>query len=216
MRTLLAACLLSTLAVSGRAAADEPPPGPDGASGAEADPTWRRHLGLYIRPDVGFGYMSMSASGGGPGVGRVAATFGIAVGSAVSENNLIAFHVWSSAISKPSGLAGSWGEFDKFFALTGFGFEYTAYSSQNFYFSISPSVTHLHLYNVNDTDPDKDSNWGLGARFAVGKEWWVADHWGVGVAAHLSGSVNYDAWNRNVNAWWSTWTATIAFSATYN
>ncbi|HYS11590.1 MAG TPA: hypothetical protein VEP66_22830 [Myxococcales bacterium] len=105
-------------------------------------------------------------------------------------------------------------QFDKFFALTGFGFEYTAYSSQNFYFSISPSVTHLHLYNINNTDPDKDSNWGLGARLGVGKEWWVADHWGVGVAAHLSGSVNYDAWN--VNAWWSTWTATIAFSATYN
>jgi hypothetical protein len=215
MRTLLAACLLSSLAVSGRAAGqpDDLPPRPDEAQAA--DPTGQRHLGLYIRPDVGFGYMSMSASGGGPSIGRVAATLGIAVGSAVSENNLIAFHIWSSAIGNPSGSA-SPGQFDKFFALTGFGFEYTAYSSQNFYFSISPSVTHLHLYNVNDTDPDKDSNWGLGARLGVGKEWWVADHWGVGVVAHLSGSVNYDALNRNVNAWWSTWTATIAFSATYN
>ena len=217
MKTLLGACLLSTLAISQSAAAVEPPPGPDESAGArDADPSWRRHLCLYIRPDVGFGYMSMTAHPGGTHLERPAGTFGIAVGSAISENNLIAFHIWSSVIAKPSGMPGmTYGEFDKGFALTGFGFEYTAYSSQNFYVSISPSVTSLHLYNANsDANSNKDLNWGLGGRFAVGKEWWVADHWGVGLAAHFSGSVNYDA--MNLNSWWSVWSATIAFSATYN
>src|SRR5262249_6017219 len=144
-------------------------------------------------------------------------TFGTGGGQAVSENNIIAFHVWSSAVTNPSASTGGSSSigFDKFFALTGFGLEYTAYSSQNFYFSISPSVTVLHLYDVgNSNSQDKDANLGLGGRFAVGKEWWVADHFGLGVAAHLSGSFNYDAWK--VGTWWSTWSATLALSATYN
>ena len=59
-----------------------------------------------------------------------------------------------------------------------------------------------------------DTNWGFGLRAALGKEWWVSDHWGLGIAGHVSLTVNQDSGTNP-----PTWTglgATVAFSATYN
>src|SRR5438309_310348 len=58
--------------------------------------TGHRHLGLFIRPDLGFGYFRASASPGGvdESIGGLAGTFGIAVGGAMSENSILAFHLW--------------------------------------------------------------------------------------------------------------------------
>jgi len=49
---------------------------------------------------------------------------------------------------------------------------------------------------------------------ALGKEWWVSDHWGLGVAGHISFSSNQDPVASNNTL--TTWAFGAAFSATYN
>jgi hypothetical protein len=157
--------------------------------------------------------MATSASSGGTDVTikGLAGTFGFAAGGALSENNILAFHVWDAVLSNPTfesgGLSGPANGDVTLFAL---GPEYTFYSERNVYFSISPSLTRLHASGGWSSDTD----WGFGIRAALGKEWWAGDHWGLGVVGHLSASWNQDSGSGSPT--WSTWAATIAFSATYN
>ncbi len=200
---------------------DAPPPPPeprpsDPVRGAlkPNDPTYRRHLGAFIRPDLGFGYVAMSASSGGTDVTLkgAAGTFGFAVGGALSENSILAFHLWDTVMSNPTVSSGGFSSnANGDVTLFALGPQYTAYSQQNFYFSFSPSLTRVH---VSGNGSSGDTDWGFGMRAAVGKEWWVGDHWGLGLVGHLSASWNKDSGSSSPT--WTTWGATIAFSATYN
>ena len=145
-------------------------------------------------------------------VNGVAGTFGFAAGGALSENNILAVHLWDVVVSDPSvSVGGSSGSANGTIALVAIGPEYTVYSKENYYFSISPAVSRL---STESSGSSGDTNWGFALRTAVGKEWWVADHWGLGVVGHLSMSFNQD---RGSNApTWTTWAFTVAFSATYN
>ena len=55
---------------------------------------------------------------------------------------------------------------------------------------------------------------GLGLKLAVGKEWWVSDHWGIGVAGQFFISRNDDPDATTVKL--TTLGGGVAFSATYN
>jgi hypothetical protein len=193
----------------------EPPPAaPVPVNPKPTDPTYRRHFGAFIRPDLGFGYVGMSAYSGGTDVTikGPAGTFGFAVGGALSENNILAFHLWDTVMSSPTASSGGLsGTVDGDVTLFAVGPEYTAYSKENFYFSISPSLTRVHF---SGNTGSADTDWGFGMRAAVGKEWWVGDHWGLGLVGHLSASFNKDTGSNAPT--WSTFGATIAFSATYN
>ncbi|MFL5401077.1 MAG: hypothetical protein ACJ79P_24505 [Myxococcales bacterium] len=177
--------------------------------------TANRHLGGFVRPDLGLGYFSESASQNGvdASITGAAGSFGIAVGGAVAENHILAFHFWDVVATSPSVSAGnvSVSNADATVTLIAFGPEYTAYSRENLYFSISPALTRA---TISSNGSSADTNWGFGLRTGVGKEWWVSDHWGLGVAGHLSLSMNEDTGNNPPT--WTGWSATIAFSATYN
>jgi hypothetical protein len=95
--------------------------------------------------------------------------------------------------------------------LFGIGPEYTVYSKQNVYFSISPSLTRM---TSSSSSGSGETNVGFGLRAAVGKEWWAGDHWGLGVVGHVSTSFNQDQGSGAPT--WTSWAFTIAFSATYN
>jgi hypothetical protein len=176
--------------------------------------TRHRHLGAFIRPDLGLGYLITSASQGGvdANLRGLAGTFGFAAGGALSEDSILAFHVWDAVVSDPtySG-GGSSGTTSGTLALYGFGPEYTMYSKENYYFSISPSLTRM---SASSSSGSSATNWGLGLRAAVGREWWTGDHWGLGVGGHLSMSLNQDSGSNGPI--WTTWAFTVAFSATYN
>jgi len=221
-----------------RLCVDPPPPKSDGASpqaaapatyrepipGAETptaaqtakpgDATRRRHLGLFIRPDLGIGFMGTSASSGPErSVSGVAGTVGLAIGGALSEGSILAFHVWDAMIANPSVTdRGTSSTLNGKVGLLALGPEYTAYSKQNVYFSISPAITRVYFLSGSGTSDD--TKWGFGVRAAVGREWWVADHWGLGGVVHLSWSFNNASGGDSST--WSTWGLTVAFSATYN
>jgi hypothetical protein len=181
------------------------------------------HRGLFFRPDLGLGYLRMSASQGGSdaSVYGFAGGLGLAIGGAIQPNHILAFHLWDAALANPTfssnGSSATPGNSSA--SLVAFGPEYTFYSETNLYFSVSPALSRLR---VESGGLGADSDWGFGLRLALGKEWWVSDNWGLGLAGQLSFSANKDSGNGNTPngpvavPTWYTWGATIAFSATYN
>jgi hypothetical protein len=173
----------------------------------------RTHDGFFIRPELGFGYMnhSMSDPGGDLKINGGAGNFSLAVGGALKENLILAAHVFSTAISDPDveqgGVEGSLD--DATFGLVGIGPQVTYYFMPvNLYLSGTLALTRL-TSEVNGVEGNSDA--GLGARFQVGKEWWVSDNWGLGLAGHLGLSSNKDDGETI-----STWTSGITLSATFN
>jgi hypothetical protein len=210
MRTI-ACAVFAVLMISGASLAQEVwpdqsvPPGPPPRSGFDA--TYRRHFGFYIRPDLGFGYMATSQSSqtfsGFAGLG------GVAIGGAVRENDILAFHIFDSVVQNPTTSYGSTLQ-DSTMALVGFGPQYTHYfMPSNVYLSLTAGPTRIAL----DTPFGRGSTkFGLGTRIALGKEWWAGDHWGLGLVGHFSYSFNDDDSNYTL----TSYAVGLAFSATYN
>jgi hypothetical protein len=157
--------------------------------------------------------MGASQNGTDATISGLAGTFGFAAGGALSENSILAFHFWDVVVTNPDVTVGSKSLSNANATLTflALGPEYTAYFKQNYYLSLSPALTRATLA-TNGTS--SDTNWGFGFRAALGKEWWVAEHWGLGIVGHVSMSVN-DAGGQNAPTW-TGWAFTTAFSATYN
>lgn len=170
-----------------------------------------RHVGGFLRPDLGIGYIAMRTSDDAA-LNGIAGTLGLAAGAAISENNILALHLWSAVVKDPSlSMGGASGAGSSTVSLIAVGPEYTHYSSDNFYFSVSPALTRIA---IETNGVSGATNWGVGLRTAVGKEWWAGEHWGLGVVGQLSLSLNQDS---GPNApTWTTWATTVAFSATYN
>jgi hypothetical protein len=177
------------------------------------DSTYRRHFGFYIRPDLGFGYQTSSEAG--ITISGVAASIGIAIGGAISENSILAGHIFGSSVPNPSVStpSGSGTATDTSFTMSGIGVQYTRYfMPSNVYLSTTLGLTRMRSSTPSG---DFDSETGIGGRIGVGKEWWVGDHWGLGLVGHLSFSANQDQGASGSNTL-STWSFAVAFSATYN
>ena len=57
------------------------------------------------------------------------------------------------------------------------------------------------------------TNLGIGLSFMVGKEWWVARDWGIGIAGQIHIATMHDP---SYNARMRASAFSILFSATYN
>jgi hypothetical protein len=78
----------------------------------------------------------------------------------------------------------------------------------NVYVSIAPGVSRLMFVSGDVT---VNGDWGPGGKLALGKEWWVGDHWGLGIAAELLVSFNKQAGDPR-----TTIAPGLTFSATFN
>ncbi len=183
------------------------------AAPAPAAAQARTHDGFFLQMDVGVGGMAsqvdlgpteLEFSGG-------AGEFSVAVGGAVSENLILAGHVWATSIEDPTVKINGReiGEADSTLTLSGLGLNITYYlMPANVYLSITPSITTL----TAETDGhEADSESGFGLRLALGKEWWVSDNWALGLNGQVAVSRNEDAGENFDTAW-----VGIAFSATFN
>jgi hypothetical protein len=175
-----------------------------------------QHDGFFFRPELGVAYLKSSASqqGNDFAVYGGAADLSVAVGGAVAENLILAAHLYSTAASNPdvelNGVKGSTSDTTN--GLVGIGPQITYYFMPvNLYLSGTLALTRI-VTKSNGVEGKTD--FGLGARFAVGKEWWVSDNWGLGIAAHLGLSSNKDQGAGAPTV--GTWTSGISFSATYN
>jgi Outer membrane protein beta-barrel domain len=178
------------------------------------DYTANRHVGFFVRPDLGLGFMSASEDSGGSTmtISGASALGGFAVGGAVSENLIIAAHVFDAVAVNPNVSASGFSSSTSNTTMTmvGMGPEVTWYiMPENIYLSGTVGFTKMTIDSGGSTG---ETDWGFGARFGVGKEWWVSDHWGLGVAGQASLSSNPDPGGSTLR----TWALGVAFSATYN
>jgi hypothetical protein len=189
--------------------------------GMMRDPTIRRHFGFFFRPELGFGYAHSSASSGGGDltVKGGGGSFALAVGGAVLENFIVGAQVWDVVSMSPtveasngSTSASAGTSSDASSGVVGYGLLLNWYLPNNVYLALTPSFTRLA---ASDGDSNSVSEWGFGARAALGKEWWVSNHWGIGAAGGIALSSNKDSPDAGAPSW-TTLAFSVSLSATYN
>jgi hypothetical protein len=70
---------------------------------------------------------------------------------------------------------------------------------------------------VDGDDETRGTDTGFGFDFDIGKEWWVSDNWGLGLAGRFSlvgGTTKSD--NTDIESDFGMAAFSLAFSATYN
>ena len=173
---------------------------------APVESTAHRHLGFFFRADIGVGYVHNSGNasvGSQPAVSAASIPIGLAVGGAIAEDWILAGEVWGLAGPQDVQPPG------KGFLIYGYSLAVVHYfMPANVYVSIAPGVSRLMFVTA---DVGVSSDWGPGAKLAIGKEWWVGDHWGLGIAAELLLSFNTQAGDPR-----TTVAPGLTFSATFN
>jgi len=168
--------------------------------------TAHRHLGFFFRADVGVGYVTSpnKNSEGPPPISGVSVPLGLAVGGAVAENWILAGEVWGGFTPKTvDGVSQTLFVYGYSLAVVHY------FMPANVYLSLAPGVARITIERGNLS---VSSNYGPGLKFAVGKEWWVGDHWGLGIAAELILAVNGGDGFSTV----TTVGSGLTFSATFN
>jgi len=190
-------------------------PGPPPAAPAPAapvDPTVHRHLGFFFHLDVGGGYFTTSTSQSGVSLSASGAAMllSLAVGGAVGEDWILAGELWGTAAPSPGGSIASGATI----GLSGVGLNVTHYFMPlNLFLSLTPSATVVSIDTGNGGTAGR-TELGFGAKVALGKEWWVGDHWGLGVALQASFGINKD--QGTAPPTWTSFGGGVVFSATYN
>jgi hypothetical protein len=181
---------------------------------AGEDDRVHRHQGLFLRLDGGLGYLRSSSmlNGEDASLTGLALSFGISLGGHVREDLSVFGHASISAAPAPTASLGtSSGGTDSSLELVSIGPGVNYYfMPSNVYVSAVVALTGLFAIAKNKSG---SSEVGLGVRVAVGKEWWVGDRWGIGVAGQFSFGSNQD---QGSAAHWKTISPTLAFSATFD
>jgi hypothetical protein len=163
---------------------------------------------MSVSEPTGTSYGDLSASG-------LAGFFSISAGGAVSENFVVSAVLYDGVIQNPTVSLSSYGSASTSgtsVALIGFGPQLTWYfMPANLYLSAAVALTKVTLQY---TGYNGSTNVGIGGRLSLGKEWWVSDHWGLGMAGQLLTSFNTDTGTTSPTV--TTLGFGALFSATYN
>jgi small nuclear ribonucleoprotein (snRNP)-like protein len=170
----------------------------------------RTHDGFFLRMSLGPGFVSATGTGAGTLSGP-SAVLDLAVGGSPVTNLAVTFNLFAGITPGPRvSVAGSSGSAEGTFSAAGIGGGVTYhFMPLNLYVSLALGVGYLS-YKVGPVEARTEA--GFAGQIAIGKEWWVSDNWGLGVAAQVLYVHSNDAGR-------VTWNATgggIAFSATFN
>jgi hypothetical protein len=207
---------------------DPTPQAPPRAAGAET------HDGFYLRLQLGAGYTRMSSStkGTDSSIAGTSGGFDLAVGAALNPSLIIYGTFIDSVIRKPtfeaSGpdlsnasngmLTGTTtiGGVDGNTAVVGLGGGVAYYFPSNLFLAGSLLASRVGVEDSSGNTLAK-SDWGFTFEGQVGKEWWVSDNWGLGVAGRLllGAMQDHPLATESVPTWYLT-SFSVLFSATYN
>lgn len=189
-----------------------------------ADPTAFKHVGFFLRLELGAGYMASSTSPTATSLPfdstrGAAGAFGVALGGAVQENFIISGHFWGVWSGSPSAYANGvsapvFSDFST--SLIGIGPSFDWYfMPHNIYVTLTPSLTWLNFNNVAGSfNGDYQTSAGFGAWAALGKEWWLGPHWALGVSGWFACSFNRETDGSGPT--WRTFAGGIGFTSTLN
>jgi hypothetical protein len=186
--------------------------------GAPPPPPEHLHDGFYLRLHLGAGYTHLS---GADGFGSTvtasggSGSFGLAIGGAVAPNFIVfgtIFGVGSSPTVKVGGVDAGLSNSSAVLAGIGAGAAYY-FEPVNVYLSGALAFTSVEIDDAN-SNPIYQTRDGIGVQLMVGKEWWISQNWGVGVAGEFIGASMKDKNDSSVT--WSADAFSILLSATYN
>jgi hypothetical protein len=171
----------------------------------------RTHDGFFLRLSGGGGYAESSLED--VELSGATGDVNFAIGTTVSPNFAIHGTIWGWLVDGPdvkigsaSGTAG-----DATLDMTAFGAGCTYYfMPSNFY--ISPSIGAATL-SVEEGGASASTDTGFALDATVGKEWWVGDGWGIGVAGTFSYHSIPDG---DVDGSWKGPGFAVRFTATMN
>lgn len=174
--------------------------------------------GLFLRLSGGFGYASskIDVGSGSLQFSGSSGDVNLALGGMVKPNlalhgTLIGWITSGPEIKVCDGHCETGSSDDLDFGLSGFGAGMTYYFiPSNFYISGSICLANLTLTYDNVSS---DSDYGPAIDITVGKEWWVSDSWGLGVAGGLG---YHSVSDEDISDNWSGTSFAVRFSATYN
>ena len=184
-------------------------------------PSFNVHNGFYLRLHLGAGFTSVTgtdAAGSKFTISGGSGSFGIALGGAVAPNLIVFGNLFGTDISDPSGTvdgvdigtAGSGTNAN----VSGIGVGVAYYiEPMNLYLSGTLAAMSFAFSDSNGRNV-YESDVGFGLQGMVGKEWWISQDWGLGIAGELLAASMKDKTDPSI-----TWTATafsLLFSATYN
>lgn len=184
------------------------------AARAQSDDA-HRHSGVYLELEGGLGFMVGSESSvtvSGPTV-----DLGISLGGPVAGNLDLAGSVFGLSVINPTFSSGgtSGQATSTSFGMVGIGPRLIYYfMPANFYLS---GTVGLCRFSATTNSVSASTDIGPVARFALGKEWWVSSHWGLGFSGILTLATNNDPSNNSSNRFTlTTWATSMGFSATLN
>lgn len=193
----------------------QPPPPPDGVE---------QHDGFMLRLTLGFGggaaslepqdtsaVLSTDISGAG-------GAFSIDIGGAPVDDLNIHLRISTFTMVDPTvtvDAAGISDELNGSFGSSFFGLGLTYYFMPiNLYITAALGVSRLTVDIDSDNEDPRGTDAGFGFNFDVGKEWWVSDNWGLGLAGRfvlVSGTTN----DADLETAFGMTAFALLFSATY-
>ncbi len=178
-------------------------------------PGYHTHDGFYMRLSFGFG--GAASSGAGEKYSGGSFAFGAAFGGALTQHLILYGEFLLHAIPDPTrdGFGSSQTLGGTEVDILGFGPGVAYYFMPlNLYLSGTLLIQQVQLSDTNDSSNSVAlTKTGIGCSLMVGKEWWVSDDWGLGVAAQLLLGSAKDPYS---DAHWTSRGVAVMFSSTYN
>jgi len=201
------------------------PPGyapPPGYARTPAPPPPNLHDGFYLRMHIGGG---TGHAGGTTSLGDKleltsgTLSLGLALGGAVTPNLIIYGSFFIVGMPEPeldvNGTYASTQHGSTSFGGIGPGIAYY-FDPYNIYVSGTIAATGFQTRDSTTNNFNRyESRAGFGFQGMVGKEWWVSENWGLGVAGEFLGAGGMkDKVDSGLT--WSGYAFSVVFSATYN
>lgn len=168
------------------------------------------HDGFFLRLSPGFG--QMDAKTGDLTFEGSCGLFSLMLGGAISENTILHVDLASASMENPDVSGGGFsGTMNGDMSTSLFGIGLTQYyMPANAYLSFTLGSAKTTIEDGGTWESDT----GFGVKLMIGKEWWVSDNWGLG----LAGQVLYaNCGGGNINdSEIKTLAYGLLFSATYN
>ena len=177
----------------------------------------RTHDGLFLRLAGGVAFANSKIEVGGESLEftDIGGDGNFAIGGVIAHNLALHGTLWGWAVGDADGEFNGQ-DFDSNITITmsAFGGGLTYYfGPSNVYLSGSVGLGKLEFHDEGDDFLDGDTDNGVVLTALLGKEWWVGNSWGLGIA----GDINYHSFPADgVDENWDGISFGVLFSATLN
>jgi hypothetical protein len=174
-----------------------------------------KHDGFFLRLAPGLGGFSASETLGTNELevsGRNG-LFNFSIGGALTENLILHLDTSGMSSSDPTiKMNGQSGTTNGKLSTSVIGVGLTSYFSSNVYLTGAIGIART-TYKSNGSTFETDSGWGI--NLMLGKEWWVSENWGLGVAGQFLYTTCPDPVGNGTTVDLITTSLGVLFSTTY-